>query len=342
MNVSFNPTYSVCNSISKSAEKQSNPAADVCFCGNPFKKLAPFAFSTLAVIGALNMCSEESAPRYSGSENKNGVNVEYYDVTQQTKDSVMKPIYELKDKLNAENDFIDGVDYTIAKNFGIVLKKDSFKKYLTTLSEDSHIMGTSFYSDGKLPKNVAVNEDAHKRSKIYDASGNLTTIPALRFTVMHETGHHFDNYFGHDCDADFAQKYDSLMASKLNAETESPYAFQTISMSDKKIDIEYNRKNGLSDKEGFKKAFLNDLKNLHKISKDERPHNINYYIDGLNIGGQIKEQDVDFSDVCRAEAYATLFAYANKQDDGEKAKFLKCFPNSYKVVREDIAKYLGE
>ena len=343
MNISFNPSYSVCQPISKAKTGSVQKSEEVAFTGNPFKKLAPLAIGALSVIGLVG-CNGgyNSVPeqRYSGIDDTNGVRVEYCNVEQEVKDSLMKPVYEMKAALTPENDFLNGVDYVVADEFSGMDKDNPFKKYVVENESDYSMMGTSFYSDKALPKAVAVQECAHNGMEVSDGSGRLSKVPEMRFTLMHETGHHFDNYFGHDHNADFALKYDSLLTAKANSETETPYNFRTTDINERRIDVEYNWHNSLSDKKEFQKALLNDLNNLRNIPQSDRPYNIDYYTSRFNIGGEITEHDVDLANGNRAEIYATLFSYANGQDDGEKEKFIKCFSSSYEVVNKDIEKYL--
>ena len=86
---------------------------------------------------------------------------------------------------------------------------------------------------------------------------------------------------------------------------------------------------------------LNDLNNIKNIPVSERPQNIDYYTNRFNLKQEITEHDVDLANGLRAETYATLFSYANGQNDGELEKFIKCFPESYKVVKNDIFYFLG-
>ena len=90
----------------------------------------------------------------------------------------------------------------------------------------------------------------------------------------------------------------------------------------------------------YREAILKDLNNLRSLSKSDQPDNIDYYTSRFNMNSEITAHDVDVANGCRAEIYATLFSYANGHDDGEKEKFIACFPSSYKVVNKDMKKYL--
>lgn len=288
------------------------------------KKAMPWFMSALMLLGGIS-CSDNQ--KYSEKDYYDGIEVEFSNVGKITKDSVMKPVYDMKQKLSSENDFLDGTKFDIADDFSKIDHNDDlFKKYLRE-NKSKFNKGTSFYSDKNLRNRVALQEISHSKS-----------YPEMRQTLMHEVGHQFDNYFGHNHNSDFAQKWDSLVFSK-----DMPYDFATITKYDQSLDIEYNYNNSLSDKLEFQNALLNDLKHIKRIKRrhDIMPNNLDYFIGRFDLYGEITPEDVDGENAARAEIYAQLFSYATGQDDGEKEQFLNCFPNCYEVVQNDIEKFLN-
>lgn len=344
MRLNFNPytNYQLNNSganigFSGNNTKAPSPSA----AKNPLKRLMPYIFSGM-MLGGIGSCSSAPEQRFTGNEVNDGIKVEYYDIQQETRDSVMKPLYELKSKLNANNDFLGDVNVYIAKSTDNLPLGTSFTEDVKK-NAGRNLKGRSFYSDALLPKTIFIQEDIHKDHVIYDKkTKKQTIIPAMRQTLMHETGHQFDNYFGHDHSADFASKYDSLLYEKERSLYENPYDFNIKTAEDSKIVKEYINNSGLSDKEEFKRAVWKDVSNIRMIpaNSGELPENIKYYINSFDFSKPITSRDVEAADCARGEIYANLFSYAVGQDEGEKDKFIKCFKNSYKIVKSDVKKYL--
>ena len=304
------------------------------------RKLATWLVGLAALFNI--SCSDDANKRFSETEDINGIRVEYNDVHKETRDSIMKPVYELKSKLKSNNDFMDGIKISIASTYDSLKSYDGFNNFLKKHATDN-MKGLSFYSDSKLPKRIFIQEKAHKGYEtLKPGTHQWTIVPALRQSIMHEMGHQFDNFFGHDHNSDFAQKWDSIVASKEYSIFETPYNFDTKTDADKLINVEYNWNCGLSDKKEFHKAILEDLNNMRNIPQNSGilPENIKYYTSCFDFSRPITPKDVDLADGARAEIYANLFSYAIGQDEGEKKEFIRCFEKGYNVVKKDIAKYL--
>ena len=294
--------------------------------GNPLKRIAPWVFSGMLLTG-VSSCSEEK--RYSDFEKFSGITTEYTDVTKQTRDSVMKPVYELQKKLSPDDNFLKGIKYDIVRSFSNMNAGDSFKKYVKENESDVSYKGTSFYSDRLLPKRIAVQECAFEDNN---------KIKAMRQTVMHETGHHFDNYYGHDHNADFAQKWDSIMYKhEINPESDL-FTFRTVIEKDRQIEGYFYANNSLSDKTEFQNALYKDINNLK--NKKELPKDIDYYLGNIDTKIGTTREELNRADGVRSEIYANLFSYLTGQDDGNKEKFLDCFSDSKKIVAKDMKKFL--
>ena len=309
---------------------------------NPLKKLMPYIFGGMMITGGFSACSNESNQKYTENEINNGIRVEYYYVQKETRDSVMKPLFELKSKLNAENDFLEGVTVYVAKSTDNLNLGNSFTDDIKKNAGDN-LKGRSFYSDALLPNRIFIQEDSHNGHEIYDKKNKRPSkIPAMRQTLMHETGHQFDNYFGHDHSAEFAQKYDSLLEAKELNMYENPNNFVVKTDEDFKILNDYLKNSALSDKKEFKKAVWKDVSNLRltPLNSGNLPENIQYFVQSFDFSKPITPRDIEAAEHARGEIYANLFSYAVGQDDGEKEKFIKAFKNSYKIVKSDVKKYL--
>ena len=240
--------YTCCsNRYSFKGQNTSKPVSTT-NANTSLKRVAPWVFSGMLLLGG-NSCSEDK--RVSDFERYKGITVEYANVSQQTRDSVMAPVFALQNRLSKENNFLNGVKFDIVNSFKSMDGNDSFKEYVRNYESNKSYKGTSFYSDSLIPKRVAVQEIAFDDKK--------QRYKAMRQTVMHEVGHHFDNYYGHDHNADFAQKWDSIMYNRENSIESDLFTFRTIKDGDKKIETYYYSNNALSDKEEFQNALLNDI-----------------------------------------------------------------------------------
>ena len=319
---------------------QAKVTAPVAKQSNGLKRIFPW------IIGAIGLCSwgggyqMGNKATYSGVEDSLGIHTEYHNVSQEIKDSLMKPVYVLKSKLNKSNDFISGIQIDVAHSLKNITPKDDWQEYVKANESDNDFMGTSFYSDSKLKKRIAIQEISHRGYATIDKnSGKLTVLPAMRHTLMHETGHHFDNFFGHDHNSKLALQWDSVLYAKEKNPFTSPYDFE-MNIKDEQIDSMNVLCNDLSDKTEYKKAFLKDFNNLKNIPKNKLPKDIEYYTSDFNIMKVMKESDLNEADYIRSEVYANLFAYAMGENDGNKEKFVKSFANCNRVVKKDIAKFL--
>lgn len=314
------------------------------FCGNinksrTLKKVKNYTIAGLLTIAGINACSNKNT---KGTDYIDNIKVEYFNVDESLKDSVIKPVINLKSKINNDEDFLDGLEIDITKKFKNLDNENSFREFVKGEREASSVKGISFYSDGKLPSRIIIQENAHldDKAKNYANGGRYSAIPALKQSMMHEVGHHFDNYYGHNHDAKFAQQWDSLLYAKETHPDTNPYDFDCSNIKDKRINVAYTWNSGLSDKKAFQEALLKDMNALKNIKKENLPENIEYYIGDFDISGTISAKDIDYAEHQRSEVYANLFSYALGEDEGEKEKFINCFQNSYKIVKNDISKYL--
>lgn len=311
-----------------------------------FKILAPVALASIIGLGNINSCSE----RISDSDVINGTTIEYINVEKETRDSISKPLFILKSKLNKNNDFLKDVDINIVKNYKDLDDSHSFKTYLKSGNINYNEKAISFYSDNKLKKMIVVQEKAHDnygdKLMALDVNGQISSIPSMRMSLMHEVGHQFDEYFGHDHNSKFAKDWDNLMYKKELDSENNPYSFD-LDNNENIIYKTYNKKSGLSDSKEFKEAMLKDLRHIAKLKEmktrtDSIPCSIDYFTPKIDYKKPITTQHVESADDARAEAYANLFSYAIGENDGDKNYFLNAFSNSYKVVCKDIEKYLGK
>ena len=301
-------------------------------------KFLPFAFAASLLALVATSCGGFSN-RYDETYTQDGVTVELMEVQPETKDSVLAPVFELKSQLTSENDFLQNIKVDVIRSFrGIDGEKDSFHGYLREYHSNRSVKGMSFYSDNKLEKRIAIQERAHEGE-----NANISRVAEMRQSLMHEVGHQFDNYFGHDHNADFALEWDSMQYSKSLSPKQTQYDFASITSAEQSIDKKYNSQNELSDRREFKEAFLKDLeivKELMKKSPKSLPKNINYYIGGLELSKPVSIEMLGVGSKNCSEVYANTFSYLMGTNEGDRDAFLQAFPNCKEIVQKDIAKYL--
>ncbi|MBR1521456.1 MAG: hypothetical protein IJ635_09490 [Bacteroidaceae bacterium] len=308
-------------------------------------KKSLFVFCPILICLWVSSCSSE--PRVSGMEYIGTTKIEYINIKQETRDSISVTLKRFMARLNDKNHFLNGTEIDIVKTYDDLDDMHSFKTFLRKGDDVLYNeRGTSFYSDNKIDRIIVVREDSYGWSdKLINGTSDLgigySVIPSIRQTLMHEVGHLFDEYFGHDHNAVFAKEWDSLMWEKEKDETLNPYLFD-LADAEEEMYSTYKKRSGLSDTQEFKEAYLKDLKFLAKLketSPDEMPVNWEYYTQEVDWK-HLNSKTVENVDQARTETYANAFSYAVGEIDGGKNFFVSGFKNSYKVVMKDIEKYL--
>ena len=299
-------------------------------------------FCVLFAVLLISSCSSEQ--RISGTEYYGTTKVEYINVAQETKDSLDVTLKLFMARLSEKNNFLDSMEIVVVRTYDDLDDTHSFKTFLRDLKNEGEEKGTSFYSDRFITPIIIIREESHGWSdKFFNNVQGLgfSYIPTLRHSLMHEIGHQFDEYFGHDHEADFAIQWDNVLYAKEKDNNLNPYVFDMTDEEDK-MRFVYNQQSGLSDTPAFKEAFLEDLKYLVKLketSPERMPVNWEYYTQDIDWE-QLTIDEVDFADEARTETYANVFAYAIGENDGDRSDFCDAFKHSYKVVLKDIENFL--
>lgn len=308
------------------------------------KRVANYLCGGLLALGGVTSCSE-ATPRVSDVEMLDDVKVQYFNVEKETRDSIMTPLITLKSKLTPENDFLKGVEVDITKTYEDLDTGNSFRRYLKKEEDTDLDKGCSFYSDKNLKRRIVIQEGAHGTSDkaLYlSVNGEYTALPSMRQSLMHEVGHQFDQFFGHDHNADFALKWDSIIADKARDPNMNPYTLE-VKPQDMDARADYFWNSALSDKSEFQDAILKDFEHVADLKKQKSgvlACNLDYYTNGIDFSKKITPGMVDLAEFARTEVYANLFSYAMGQKDGDEQNFLDNFKNAYKVVKKDIKEHL--
>lgn len=307
------------------------------------KKYLPKLLAVLLPLSLLQ-CMSNVDSRTSGKTEHENYTIEYFDIKTGTKDAIEKSLEDFEK--NATNtDFLDDMTIDITKRYENLNNNDAYRRFLKQQHNVENVHGSSFYSDNAIPKRVCIQEAAHNDDKIRNLLQNFefSSIESIDFTLMHELGHHFDKYYGHNHNAKFVQKREAMLSKYANQDSLSVYKMPK-EKDDLITEITYSDNSGLSDKADFKDAFLKDLQNIAEIKntgKGKLAQNIDYFIAGINFKEEINEKTVFIHDGSRAEVYANLFSYAVGKDDGDKETFIENFKNSYEIVKKDVAEYIG-
>lgn len=305
-------------------------------------------FSILLAAAMLLLGLTKCKTSQSDAENNiNGVNVEYFNVKPETKETIIQCCEEFTSKLNDNNNFLKGTNLIITDEPSSLNDNSFFKKYFKENYTANSVSGLSFYSDGKLPRSILIEESTHLNDLpyYYKLTGENSVTPLIRFSLTHEMGHHFSEYFGHNHNDKFALELDSLLKAKDLDPNENPCEYRFNSEAEYEIAQTYLQNNELADKEDFKNAILKDYKHIAEmleVDSENLPLNIYYYTYGIDFWGEITLEDVEYADMARSEVYANLFAYAVGENNGDKTKFINAFSNSFEVVKNDVKTYLGE
>lgn len=307
---------------------------------SPFiRKVATYITGLLTLAGVASC--ENSQPRVYDSEKLGDLSVNYFNVEKETRDSILTPLVTLKSKLTPENNFLNNLEIDITKSYEDLDDGNSFRKFLKSEGDVELDKGCSFYSDKNLKKRIVIQEGAHGASDkaLYaSVTGEYTALPSMRQSLMHEVGHQFDQFFGHDHNAPFAKKWDSIIAQKEKNPNMSAYDLEVLP-KDKDARVEYFWNSAMSDKPKFQEAILKDFEHIARLKNENSSHlacNIEYYTDGVDFSKKITPEVVDLAESARTEVYANLFSYAMGQNDGDKTDFLDNFKHSYEVVKKDI------
>lgn len=307
------------------------------------KRVLPKLLAVLLPLSILK-CTSNVDVRTSGVTDTENYKIEYFDVNQSTRDVVDNSLKDFKEQAT-NTDFLDGMVIDITKKYENLDDKDSFRRHLKNQKNVECVHGTSFYSDSAIPNRICLQEAAHNDDKFLNFIRNFefSSLESIDFTLMHELGHQFDKFYGHDHNANFAVERDNMLSKSANQDSLSVYNMPK-DKNDLKIEYEYIDNSGLSDKTKFKEAFLKDLQNIAEIKKQDNgklAYNIDYFIAGINFDKEITEKLVYIHDGSRAEVYANLFSYAVGKDDGDKEVFTQNFKNCYEVVKQDVLEKIG-
>ena len=328
------------NSISYTNPRLNNSFGQSKFKVGKTAKICSAAMLFAAAFGLHSSCNEQT----SGDTFVNSQKVTYINADPKNKDIVISTLRTLQQRVKPEQDFLSDVKVTLVDDFDNLDTTDVFCKNVRKFDDLDNTKGISFYSDKTLPKQIIIQERAHRDDKIMNLlkKGKYSCDEQLKHSLVHEIGHQFDSYFGHDHNESFALRHDSLLKARFDNPNDNALKSPTKT-EDIKTTLIYNEHNGLSDKETFKEAFLKDLKKIKQVkntNSEKLPSNLQYFLKYIDLDSEINEEIVELNDFCRSEIYANLFSYAQGYDDGDKEAFTKAFANSYKEVKQDVQQHL--
>lgn len=301
------------------------------------KKAFPKAMYVLLPLSILCTMCTKTENRVSGKTDFNNSQIEYFNVKKTTKDAIESSLNKFAKDAKTIN-FLDAVDIDITKKFKNLDSNDAFRCALKERENSKYTGGISFYSDSAVPRKICIQENAHDEKP----NGKDTQATLIKSTLMHEIGHQFDEFYGHNSKSIVAKKWNSVQARKAQEDSLSVYT--SPKEKDLEAKIEYVRQNGLSDRKEFKEAYYKDLLNIYDVRKSGNgilTKKLSYFVPNFEKIESITLEKIDLLDARRSETYAELFSLAVGEDNGDKDAFLSNFSNSYKIVKKDIEKYLG-
>ena len=224
------------------------------------------------------------------------------------------------------------------KKFKNLDSNDAFRCALKERENSKYTGGISFYSDSAVPRKICIQESAHKENM----DGKEAQATLIKSTLMHEIGHQFDEFYGHDSETPIAKKWNSVQVRRVQEDSLSVYT--SPKEKDLEAKIEYVRQNGLSDRKEFKEAYYKDLLNIYDVRESGNgilTKKLSYFVPNFEKIESITLEKIDLLDARRSETYAELFSLAVGEDNGDRETFLNNFSNSYNVVKRDLEKYIG-
>lgn len=253
----------------------------------------------------------------------------YQNVTDDSKNTVKSTVQNFKNKLKNNKNFLNGFTFHVVTSYKDLKPQSELTKYVQKNSEEFFATGglTTSPVCNKGKKEIIMNVKNYGISSIWNDNENDTNISQA---ILHEIGHQFDDYFG--------------QCSKYLQKKVSEMSFETSNENDEKIMLEYLRTKDLSDTKEFKSAWKKDAENLDDSSFLNKLFNklpFEYTPYEIDISDSVTEEEVEQSDNARSEIFAQLFSYAMGEDDGNKDVITEKYPNTYKLVKAYIKKFLG-
>lgn len=267
------------------------------------------------------------------------ITIKYHDgtvnvVDASTKKSVKKALQTAVNKF--EPQVFRGVSVHVASDFSnLPTKGSAMNNYLREHESDFWATG-GVSTDNSFEREIFIQE-SHFSKKFKPINlftkFSFSADEEIEQYTMHELGHIFDFYGGNP---ELKEKHDQLIRKYYDKQFET---FEALP-EEEKFMIEYMKDNGFSDKKDFKKAIEKDLSQLELTSSITNNYGYllgEFYNRGLDIIPN--SEDVENADASRMEIFAQLFSYAMGTDDGNKEKFIKMFPNAYKIVNQYIKQH---
>ena len=258
----------------------------------------------------------------------------YYEGTsQESRDAVKSSVTDFLKKVGSKAFFLSGTTISVSEEYDDISISSPLSEYLKN-NGNKHFYThgcTIFPEINNNKKEIFIKTEEYKFPERIWRSELKQNI--LKQGVLHEIGHLFDDYFG--------------TKSKILQKQ-----VKEIKISDKQTPIEnafitnYKKHKDLSDNQDFKDAWKKDVENLGKDkTKYEKFKNswlLSYYTPTeIDITDGVSDKEIEDADNYRSEVFAQLFGYAFGKDDGYKKELLETFPNTYKIVKNYIKKYLG-
>jgi len=257
----------------------------------------------------------------------------YSGTTAETRNAVKNTAAEFLKRAGKNSAFINGYTFSIVNEYNDLPSNTPYKKYLKENSKAlTNTWGVSNPSVIDEEKGIVIQAKEHSFPRSIFNSNIDTKL--VETATLHEIGHIFDNYYG---------KKDEKL---INEARKLHFSDKNLTKTQQNMLNKYLRNKDLSDSDEFKQAWLKDAtalgKDKNKYNEFKKDNIRRYYaIEDINITDGITSQEVEDADKSRSEIFAQLFAYALGKDDGHKDEIIKVYPNTFKIVRNYINKYLN-
>ena len=259
----------------------------------------------------------------------------YYEGTpQESRDAIKDTVVDFLKKTGYNAEFLRGTTFSAVDKYGNLSTSSPFLSYLQKHGDKDHPLthGCTIYpeiNDNK--KEIVIKTEEYEFPQSIWRKSLKPNI--LKQGVMHEIGHMFDDYYG-------------TKNARTSANVKKIRISDNLTPRETQLLKDYEKHKDLSDNRDFKDAWKKDVENLGKDKKKLEKFKTGgitsyYFPTGIDITDGINEKEIEDSDKARSEIFAQLFGYAFGKDDGHKQEILDTYPNTYKVVKKYIHKYLG-
>ena len=258
----------------------------------------------------------------------------YYEGTsKKSRDAVKNTVSDFLKKVGSRGFFLNGTTFSVSDEYKDITVTSPLSKYLKEHGNEHFFThGCTIVPEiNENKKEVFIKTEEYAFPERIWRSSLKSNI--IELGVLHEIGHMFDDYFG-------------VKNARVAANIKKMKFSDNLNPREKELLDVYNKRKDLSDNPDFKAAWKKDVEALGKDTKKYEKFKLGWIVScytptRINITDGVTDAEIEEADSDRSEIFAQLFGYAFGKDDGHKKEIVETYPNTFKVVKDYIKKYLG-